>query len=81
MNSGSRPRVGAMTGRFAVWLDLPVAVLLIVGWLSIPLAMTHVALGVGFVVAVAVHLVAKRRRLRGGDRHAWSCQHGATSYW
>ena len=67
-----------MSARLAAWLDLPVAVLLIVGWLSIPLATTHVVLGVGFVVTVAVHLVANRRALRVGDRHGWGRQHGAT---
>lgn len=65
MNSGSRPRIGAMSGRLAVWFDLSVAVLLILGWLSIPVAMTHVALGFGFVLAVAVHL-AKRRQTSCG---------------
>ncbi len=80
VHAGSRPRVGVMSVRLAVCLDMLVAVLLIVACLSIPLAMTHVALGVAFAMAVAVHLVASRKRLRvnGRHRHAWSRRHRAT---
>ncbi|MFC5290088.1 hypothetical protein ACFPM7_23790 [Actinokineospora guangxiensis] len=46
--------------RPALWFDLPVALLLIVCWMTIPVAAAHIATGLALIAAVAIHLLTRR---------------------
>lgn len=52
-----------MLKHLGLWIDLPVAALLLFSWLTIPAAALHIVLGVLFTVAATAHLVIKRRQL------------------
>jgi hypothetical protein len=43
-----------------LWFDVPVALLLIFCWMTIPVAAAHIATGLGLIAAVAVHLATRR---------------------
>jgi hypothetical protein len=61
--SGSRLRVR----RPGLWFDLPVALLLVVCWMTIPVAVAHIATGLAMVAAIAVHLATRRAVLPRGS--------------
>lgn len=64
MNRGLTTTVPCMPRHRVLWLDLPVAALLLLSWFTIPAAALHIGFGALFAVAATTHLVIKRGRLR-----------------
>lgn len=74
--SGSEPaaRAAAERHRRMRWLvaiDITVGVLVLAGWLSIPLLRTHIVLGSALVLVVAAHL-GTRPKLVAGLARGWN---------
>lgn len=46
--------------RPGLWFDLPVALLLIVCWMTIPVGAAHIATGLALTAAIGVHLSTRR---------------------
>lgn len=60
MLPGSLVRLAAVRRRPGLWFDLPVALLLILCWMTIPLVVAHLVTGLLLTVVLVLHLCTRR---------------------
>lgn len=60
MPPGDRVGLVSTSRRPGLWFDLPVALLLLVCWMTIPLALAHLLTGLALTAGLVVHLCTRR---------------------